>query len=178
MSSFGFSIDDFVTLGMLAMELGRADASAPEEHRSVMGDLEVFGSLIAQFRRDVLIPTSPLNQCSQEQQVQLSKILKHVNQVLESLQGICDKFSSFQSQPGVWDRPRFPSAQVRASQAQLRRHISALKLFLESLNLVVLGTIMTVLGVLEEQGRLAQENWATLVLILKGKGIGEEMKAP
>jgi hypothetical protein len=173
--SFGFSVGDFVTVGTLAFELRRAYASAPEEYRSLSSDLDIFRGLVSQFERDVRIPMSPLNRCSPEQQLQLVLILGRANSILKELGIIRDNFQSFQSHPRVWDRLRFPSAKVRALQANLHLQTSTMKLFLASLTTTVVARIMTIL---EDQERLYQANWTTLLTVLAERGIAEEMAAP
>jgi hypothetical protein len=173
--SFGFSVGDFVTVGTLAFELRRAYASAPEEYRSLSSDLDIFRGLVSQFERDVRIPMSPLNRCSPEQQLQLVLILGRANSILKELGIIRDNFQSFQSHPRVWDRLRFPSAKVRALQANLHLQTSTMKLFLASLTTTVVARIMTII---EDQERLYQANWTTLLTLLAERGIAEEMAAP
>jgi hypothetical protein len=175
MASFGFSVGDFITLGVLALELRRAYASAPIEYRSLAGDLEIFNGLVSQLENDVGIESSSLRQCSPQQKQQLVAILQAAREVLESLRSIRDRFQRFQTRPSVWDRLWFPSAEVRLLQARLHVQIFALKLFLGSLTTDILGRIM---NVIEERGRSDQANWTTFFTTLAERGIPEREVEP
>jgi len=173
--NFGFAVGDFIAVGQLAFELYRAYASAPGEYRSLSTDLDVFRGVVSQFELDVQIPTSPLNRCNSEQKLQLVMILGRSNSILKGLGNIRDQFQSFQSHPSVWDRLRFPSAKVRVLQANLHLQTSAMKLFYASLTTTDLARIM---AILENQDRLYQANWNTLLTMLAERGITEEIAAP
>lgn len=169
--SFGFSVGDFLALAQLAIDLRQSYISAPDEYRSLAADLDAFTGLISQLNQGI----QRLNQCSAEQQLQLVMIIGRSTQILNRLGAIRDRFRSFQTQATVWDRLRFPGAEIRVSQANLHLQISALKLFLGSLTIEVLGRI---LDVLEERSRLDEANWTSLLALLAQRGIGEETVAP
>ena len=146
--SFGFSVDDFVSLGQRAWALYQACRNAPGEFQELSRELISLETTLRLLKDEAKSPNSLLNRHGTIRKAEMDTLVKNIKELLLQIEDIVKRYNSLgKDQKKTWDRIRFATEHLVSLREKVSFHINAINLFMSSLSASALARIE---GVLDE----------------------------